>query len=86
VIRPHAAIIIYFRRPRVYRDEKRVFHDIFDYQWNLSDLRWSIRFRDLHIDGPTNLGQLEEFLLCRYLCERTMRRSTLVSVQNAEYS
>jgi hypothetical protein len=26
-------------------------HDIFDYQWNLNDLRWSIYFHDLYIDG-----------------------------------
>jgi hypothetical protein len=50
---PHAAIyrIVNFHRPRVYRDEKRVFHDILDNQWNLSDLRWSIRFSDFHTDG-----------------------------------
>jgi hypothetical protein len=55
VARPHAAIyrIVNFRRPclRVYRDEKRVFHDILDNQWNLSGLRWSIRFSDFHTDG-----------------------------------
>jgi hypothetical protein len=43
--------VVYFRRPRVYRDEKRVFHDILNYQWNSSNLRWSIRFSDFHIDG-----------------------------------
>jgi hypothetical protein len=57
VVRSHAAIyrIVNFRRPRVYRDEKRLFQDIFNDQWNLSDLRWSIRFSDFHTDGTDRL-------------------------------
>jgi hypothetical protein len=45
VVRPHAAIyrIVFFRRPRVYRDDKRVFNV------------WSIRFSDFHIDGAEGL-------------------------------
>jgi hypothetical protein len=46
-----SARVVNFHLPRVYRDEKRVGHDVFNDQWNLSDLRWFIRFSDFHIDG-----------------------------------
>jgi hypothetical protein len=57
VVRPHAAIyrVVNFHRPRVYRDEKRVGYDVLNNQWNLSDLRWNIRFSDFHIDGTDGL-------------------------------
>jgi hypothetical protein len=53
VVRPHAAIyrLVNIYRPRVYRDEKRVCHDDLNGQWNLSDLRLSIRFSNFRIDG-----------------------------------
>jgi hypothetical protein len=53
IARLHAAIyrVVNFHSPRVYRDKKRVCHDVLNNQWNLSDLRWSIHFSDFHIDG-----------------------------------
>jgi hypothetical protein len=74
--------IIYFCRPRVYRDKKRVFHDIFNYQWN--------RFCDT-VGAFAAVGSSYSDLrtsrrISSYLREQSMRRSTLVSDQNAEYS
>jgi hypothetical protein len=45
---------VYFRRPRVYRDEKRVFHDVFDDQWNLSSVG-AFASAIFIWTGPTNL-------------------------------